>query len=265
MFVLAATAVQATAPVEATGEPRMLRHERHTPFRFRRAMPERIDRGHALIRPVAEALGQLSQDPLEQLSFVHQVTRLLVEYDSDLRVYGRVDWHATLDQMIQRQHASGWSHLRDDCDGRAVFAAHLLAELGIPWRLEASSLKRHAWVSAKVNGVRYDVLDLTADDPELQDPLYRFVGRWVLRKSHLPPWSDLRRAWHERAGADPDIGLTLGLLEVDADGARLRARYVVNHLDQTDAMSRDLAASGKQPDGGLTRRGVGSDPRAGGQ
>lgn len=265
VFALAFPVVSAAIPAAAAGTQSMTRHAPATPFRFRRTMPAQIEAGHPLIRPVADALRRLSDDPLEQLSFVHQVSRLLVEYDSDRRVYGRDDWHATLDEMIERQHESGWRYLRDDCDGRAVFAAHLLADLGIPWRLEASSLKRHAWVSAEVGGVRYDVLDLAPDDPELQDALYRFVGRWVLRKSHLPPRSDLRRAWRERADGNPGAGLTLGLLEIDADGRGLRPRYVVNRLTRPDPAQRVAAAPGGQGRAGLTRRGADSDPRAAGQ
>ena len=191
-------------------------------------MPGQIRAGHVAVQPVVAAIRHLSDDPLEQLSLVQQSTRLLVEYDSDRRVYGRADWHATLDEMVRRRARSGWTYLRDDCDGRAVFAAHLLFDLGIPWRLEASTLKRHAWISADLGGQRWDLLDLEADDPELQGWGYRALGRWLTRSSHPPPRVDLRRRWRERAGADRGLGLALGLVEAGSADAPLRARYVVN-------------------------------------
>lgn len=239
-----------------------LPHERYSPFSFRKTMPMHIHAGHPLIRPVADAIRSLSEDPLERLSFVHQATRLLVEYDSDLRVYGQADYHATLDQMIARKREAGWANLRDDCDGRAVFAAHLLESLGIPWRLEASSIKRHAWVSAEVHGVRYDVLDLTGDDPELQGPLYRFVGRWVLRKTNPPPRVSLRQAWLERAGGDATLGVTLGLLESAVVEHGLRPRFEVNHLRLRQQVATH-AISGSSRAG--TTGGAGSGPRVAGQ
>jgi hypothetical protein len=183
---------------------------------------------HPEILPVVAAIRAVTTDPLEQLAMVQHVTRLLVEYDSDHQVYRRKDHHATLDEMIARRRQAGWTYLRDDCDGRAVFAAHLLASLGIPWRLEASYWKGHAWVSAVVGGVRYDLLDLEPADPELRHPSYRWVGRHVTRPSRPVPAFASRRAWRERTGADPRVGERLGLLERVEPGQPARERVAVN-------------------------------------
>lgn len=195
---------------------------------FRHDLPRTVRADHPLTAPLAAAIRRLSLDPLEQLALVQHVTRALVDYDHDQRVYGRREFHATLDQMIARQHAAGWVSLRDDCDGEALFAAHLLAALDLPWRLEASRWKSHAWVSAWVDGVRYDLLDLEPGNPELATPAYRWVGRRVLRASRPPPPFAWRTAWRERTGADPELGLRLGLVLRDPDTGLLQPRHPVN-------------------------------------
>src|SRR5690606_17267282 len=118
--------------------------------------------------------------------------------------------------------------------------------------------------SAVVEGVRYDVLDLAPDDPELQDPLYRLLGRWILRKQHPPPHVDLRGAWRERTGGDTALGLALGLLERDGDGRGLRTRYVVNRLQLEGRGGVDEGFVARD-ERGPRRRGADSDPRAAGQ
>lgn len=194
-------------------------------------MPQTIRTNHPAILPVAEAIRSVSSDPLEQLVLVNDVTHLLVDYDEDERVYGRPEYHATLDEMLARRRAHGWLYLRDDCDGRAVFAAHLLASLGIRWRLEASGWKQHAWVVAQVHGVEYDLLDLRPDAPELDRLSYRLVGRWVTPKSRRPPPFDWRRRW--AAHPNIDVGLRLGLLTVGSTPERLRERYSTDWVKQS--------------------------------
>ncbi|HEX2100657.1 MAG TPA: hypothetical protein VHF69_08345, partial [Candidatus Synoicihabitans sp.] len=193
---------------------------------------------HPRIVPLAEAIRRLSDDPVEQLVIVDRVTRLQVDYDSDLRVYGRRDYHATLDEMIERRAAAGWSRLRDDCDGRAVFAAHLLAALDLPWRLHGSYAKRHAWVSSVIGGVRYDLLDLQAGDPETRAWSYRWLARWSAGSSRALPEFAWRTAWRMRTSADVEIGERLGLLEYDETTTRRRERYAVNWLDETRAAGK---------------------------
>jgi hypothetical protein len=186
-------------------------------------MPRTIRADHPAILPVADAIRSLTNDPLEQLTLVNDVTHLLVDYDDDERVYGRAEYHATLDEMLARRREHGWLYLRDDCDGRAVFAAHLLASLGIPWKLEASRWKQHAWVVAHVHGVDYDLLDLRADAPELDRLSYRVFGRMLTRSTRRPPAFDWRRRW--AAKRDLDVGLRLGLLALDSTSKQLRERY----------------------------------------
>jgi hypothetical protein len=128
-------------------------------------MAASIRPNHPAILPVAHAIRRVTTDPLEQIVMVNDVTHLLVDYDDDDRVYEAEEFHATFEEMLARRREAGWLYLRDDCDGRAVFAAHLLASLGIPWRLEASYWKEHAWVIARVNGVDYDLLDPGAMHP----------------------------------------------------------------------------------------------------
>ena len=203
-------------------------HERDSRHTFIREMPFSVRADHPAIVPVADAIRAVSADPLEQLIMVHDISHLLVDYDSDARVYGRVEYHATLDEMIQRRRQSGWVYLRDDCDGRAVFAAHLLANLGISWQLEASYWKRHAWISATVGGVKYDLLDLRRNDPELRTLSYRTLGRLFTRKSNLPPFFHWRRAWLTRTDADIEIGRRLGILELNSIAGNLRERFSVD-------------------------------------
>ena len=184
---------------------------------------------HPYIVPIAEAIRRVTLDPLEQLVVVERVTKLLVEYDSDWRVYHRRDYHATLEEMIARAREGRWDYLRDDCDGRAVFAAHVLAALNLPWRLEGSYWKGHAWVSSEVAGVRYDLLDLQPSDPELQSAGYRLVGRFLIRKSRPPPAFAWRLAWLARTNGDLGLGRQLGLVEREQSAGPGRERLVVNH------------------------------------
>ena len=109
-------------------------YSRHTREHFRHDMAATVRPDHPAIVPVAAAIRAVTSNPLEQIVMVNDVTHLLVDYDDDERVYGTDEFHATLDEMLARRRQSGWLYLRDDCDGRAVFAAHVLAALGIAWR-----------------------------------------------------------------------------------------------------------------------------------
>lgn len=187
---------------------------------FRNDMPRTIRADHPAIVPVAAAIRAVTQDPLEQLVMVNDVTHLLVDYDEDQRIYGRAEYHATLDEMLETRRARGWLYLRDDCDGRAVFAAHLLASLGIPWRLEASNLKAHAWVSAKVNGVTYDLLDNQPADHSTSS----LAVKLFTRPTHRPPAFSWRTRWATVTKRDVKIGLQLGLLTLDSTTIKQRER-----------------------------------------
>lgn len=191
---------------------------------------------HPAIQPVVAAIRAITRTPLEQLVVVNDVTHLLVDYDDDERVYGTEEYHATFDEMLALRRASGWLYLRDDCDGRAVFAAHLLAALGIEWRLEASFWKEHAWVIARIGGVEYDLLDLRKNAPETSRFSYRLVGRHFVHPPHYPPAFAWRRAWAERSGRDLQIGLQLGMLTLDS---------TVDHLRQRNATDWTTRAPGK--------------------
>lgn len=203
-------------------------YKRHTREHFRQAMPATVRADHPAIVPLAAAIRRLTDDPLQQIVVVNDVTHLLVDYDDDRRVYGRAEFHATFEEMLQRRREAGWIYLRDDCDGRAVFAAHLLSALGIPWRMEASYWKEHAWIVARVNGVDYDLLDLRRDAPEISRLSYKLLGRWFVRPTHRPPTFAWRRAWAERTGRDLDLGLRLGLLTLDSTNLRMRERYATD-------------------------------------
>jgi hypothetical protein len=187
---------------------------------------------HPAIVPVANAIRAITRNPMEQLVIVNDVTHLLVDYDEDERVYGVEEFHATFDEMLARRRESGWLYLRDDCDGRAVFAAHLLAALGIEWRLEASYWKEHAWVIAKVNGVEYDLLDLRKNAPETNHLSYKLVGHFFVRPSHRPPGFAWRRAWADRTGRNLDVGLRLGLLALGSTPDHLRERYATDWTEK---------------------------------
>jgi hypothetical protein len=183
---------------------------------------------HPAILPVANAIRSVTSNPLEQLVMVNDVTHLLVDYDDDDRIYNADEFHATLEEMLARRREAGWLYLRDDCDGRAVFAAHLLANLGIPWRLEASYWKEHAWVVARVNGVDYDLLDLRRNAPETNRLSYKLVGHLFVRPSVRPPLFAWRRAWAQRTNRNFELGLALGLLTLDSTSERQRERYATD-------------------------------------
>jgi len=217
--------------------PRDHRHDSRT--RFLREMPVTVRADHPAIVPIAEAIRRITRDPLEQLVVVNDVTHLLVDYDDDEGVYGCTEFHATLDEMIARQHEAGWRNLRDDCDGRAVFAAHLLAALGIPWRLEASYWMQHAWVTARVGGVEYDLLDFRSHGPETRSLGYRLFGRHFVRAERRPPYFAWRTAWREQAGADLEMGKLLGLLTLDSTADHLTERHAI---DWTELRSKDDAS-----------------------
>lgn len=226
-FVLAATVLLSMAFGRA--QPAYASDSiRHTRDSFRHGLAATVRPNHPAILPVAAAIRAITTHPIEQLTIVNDVAHLLVDYDDDLRVWGAEEFHATLDEMLLRRRESGWLYLRDDCDGRAIFAAHLLASLGIPWRLEASYWKEHAWIVARVNGVDYDLLDLRRDAPETNRFSYRIFGQWFVRPSHRPPPFAWRRAWSQRTDRNLEVGLRLGLLSVDSTPARLHERYATD-------------------------------------
>lgn len=203
-------------------------HARHTRGFFRADMATTIRADHPAIVPVAQAIRAVTSDPLEQLVMVNDVTHLLVDYDDDERVYGTTEFHATFEEMLARRRQSGWLYLRDDCDGRAVFAAHLLSALGITWRLEASYWKEHAWITAKVGGREYDLLDLRKNAPETNRISYKLFGRHFVRPSNPPPTFAWRRAWAQRTHRDLNVGLALGLLAVDSTPTSMKERYATD-------------------------------------
>jgi hypothetical protein len=202
--------------------------DRHSMRYFREDMWRTVRADHPAILPVANAIRAISRDPLEQLVMVNDVTHLLVDYDEDMRVYGTEDFHATLDEMLARRRDAGWAYLRDDCDGRAVFAAHLLAALGIPWRLEASYWKEHAWVTARVNGVSYDLLDLRKNARETDRIGYKLVGHFFVRPSHPPPSFDWRTAWAVRTHRNLQVGLAVGMLTLDSTRYAMHTRHATD-------------------------------------
>lgn len=191
-------------------------------------MPATIRPNHPAIQPVADAIRAVTSNPLEQIVMVNDVTHLLVDYDDDERVYGADEYHATFEEMLARRRQAGWLYLRDDCDGRAVFAAHLLSALGIPWRLEASYWKEHAWIVARVGGVNYDLLDLRRNAPETNRLSYKLFGHMFVRSSVRPPPFAWRRAWALQTHRDVAKGHALGLLTVDSTSARQRERYAMD-------------------------------------
>jgi len=216
-------------------------HIEPTLYAYRYDMPRTIRADHPAIVPVANAIRAVTKNPLEQIVMVNDVTHLLVDYDDDLRVYGVPEYYATLDEMIAKRRQEGWLYLRDDCDGRAVFAAHLLASLGIPWKLEASYWKRHAWVVARVGGVDYDLLDYHPDAPAPTRLSYRLVGHWFVHPAHQPPPFDWRRRWAERTGSDLSTGLRLGLLALDSTPNHLRERHSTDWTELSPADRRSPA------------------------
>lgn len=224
-------------PQDVTGAP--AGYDRHTREHFRSDMPFTVKADHPAIRPVADAIRAVTRDPLEQIVMVNDITHLLVDYDEDERVYGAPEFHATFEEMLARRRAGGWLYLRDDCDGRAVFAAHLLANLGIAWRLEASFWKEHAWIVARVNGVDYDLLDLRRNAPETARLTYRLLGRHFVRPTQRPPAFGWRKAWADRTERNFKIGMTLGLLTLDSTPAQQHARYAT---DWTQRAPRDKAS-----------------------
>ncbi len=183
---------------------------------------------HPALQSLVMAIQAVSRNPLEQIVIVNDVTHLLVDYDEDARVYGQEEFHATFDEMLARRREAGWVYLRDDCDGRAVFAAHLLSALRIPWRFEASYWKGHAWVVATVNGTDYDLLDLRKNAPETARLSYRLLGRHFVRASNPPPHFRWRRAWAERTSRDFHVGQQLGLLRLDSTPNAPRERYATD-------------------------------------
>lgn len=221
---LVALSISSPPPVHG----RDVLYSRHTREHFRHNMPNLIRANHPAIAPVAAAIRAVTLNPLEQIVMVNDVTHLLVDYDDDERVYGTEEYHATLEEMLSRRRQSGWLYLRDDCDGRAVFAAHLLSALRIPWRLEASYWKEHAWIVARVGGVDYDLLDLRRNAPETKRLSYKLFGHMFVRGSIRPPLFAWRRAWSQRTNRHLATGLTLGLLTVDSNSQRQRERYATD-------------------------------------
>lgn len=190
---------------------------------YRNQLARTVRADHPAILPVAEAIRAVTTRPLEQLVMVNDVTHLLVDFDDDWRVYGREEYHATLDEMLQNRREHGWLYLRDDCDGRAVFAAHLLASLGLPWRFEASRVKGHAWVIATVDGRDYDLLDYQPEGEPVHTAAYK-LWSWTLREPVHPPRFEWRREWAARTACNVGVGVQLGLLAPDSTRDDLHER-----------------------------------------
>lgn len=227
--VIAAALMLLVAPAAGGSETG---HARHTRGYFRHEMTATVRADHPAILPLAAAVRAITANPLEQLVVVNDVTHLLVDFDEDRRVWGVEEYHATLDEMLARRREAGWLYLRDDCDGRAVFAAHLLAALGIPWRFEASFWKEHAWVVARVGGVDYDLLDLRRDAPETDRISYKLFGRLFVRRSrHLPAFA-WRCAWRDRTHCDVALGRQLGLLTLDSTAEHLHERFATDWTEK---------------------------------
>jgi hypothetical protein len=200
-----------------------LNNEAHSIARYKTKLAATIRADHPAIVPVADAIRQVTTNPLEQLVMVNDVTHLLVDFDDDWRVYGRDEYHATLDEMIQNRREHGWLYLRDDCDGRAVFAGHLLASLGIKYRLEGSRIRAHAWVVATINGTDYDILDFQPEGAPTNSTAYKMFN-WMLRAPNHPPLFEWRRAWAQRTSFDIASGVRLGLLSPDSVAGKLHER-----------------------------------------
>ncbi len=203
-------------------------YARHTREHFRQNMAASVRATHPTILPVVNAIRAVTTHPLEQLVVVNDVAHLLVDYDDDERVYGAEEFHATFEEMLARRRQAGWLYLRDDCDGRAVFAAHLLAALGIEWRLEASYWKEHAWIVARVGGVEYDLLDLRKNAAETNRLSYKLFGHMFVRPSVRPPAFAWRRAWAQRTHRNLEQGLALGLLAVDSTETKHHERFATD-------------------------------------
>jgi hypothetical protein len=225
-LLVAGFALFALSPQPVAGEETV--YPRHTRENFRYNMASTVRADHPAIAPVAAAIRAVTDKPLEQIVMVNDVTHLLVDYDEDERVYRTPEFHATLDEMLAQRRRAGWLYLRDDCDGRAVFAAHLLAALGIPWRFEASYWKEHAWVIARVGGVEYDLLDLRLNAPETNRISYRLFGHYFVRPSRRPPPFAWRRAWAEHTQRNLQIGLNLGMLALDSTPTRQHQRFATD-------------------------------------
>lgn len=230
-FFAALVALNVSAAVNATEIP-MDRHGLHY---FRDHMWRTVRADHPAVVPVVAAIRAITQDPLQQLVIVNDVAHLLVDYDDDMRAYGAEDFHATLDEMLVRRRTAGWAYMRDDCDGRAVFAAHILAGLGIPWRLEASYWKEHAWIVARVNGREYDLLDLRKNARETDKLSYKLVGRFFVRPSNPPPPFSWREAWAGRTHRNLKIGQTLGMLTLDSTEAAMHRRHATDWTKKSPA------------------------------
>ncbi len=200
-----------------------LSREPQTIARFKSKIAASVRADHPAILPVADAIRQVTTDPLEQLVMVNDVTHLLVDFDDDWRVYGRDEYHATLDEMIQNRREHGWLYLRDDCDGRAVFAAHLVTSLGIKYRLEGSRIRAHAWVVATIHGTDYDILDFQPEGAPTGTTAYKLFN-WMLRTPNHPALFEWRRAWAQRTNFDIASGIRLGLLSPDSVAGELHER-----------------------------------------
>jgi len=82
-------------------------------------------------------------------------------------------------------------------------AAHLLAALGIPFRLEASYWKEHEGVIARVGDVDCDQLDLRRNAPETRRLSYKLIGHLFVRASPVFPTANRSTSKRSRARQAP--------------------------------------------------------------
>lgn len=131
---------------------------------FLNEVPFSIERDHALVRPIADAILKLTKDPLVQSDLVEHYVFDHIKYVEDDVQFGR-EYQATLTEMISLRSQRNDQNLCGDCDERAILAANLFRALGIPYKLRVSLLWGHAWVDVTINGKTYSVLHNGIDPP----------------------------------------------------------------------------------------------------
>ena len=130
----------------------------------------RLDPNDPEIRGLADTILGLHVPPPVMAALVAEVTRVRITYTSDVELYGWSDYVPTIEEMRQRARAEGWPTLREDCDGRAVFALSLARTCGLEARSVSSARFQHVWIRVFTPAEAWDLLPADGDRQAVEPP-----------------------------------------------------------------------------------------------
>lgn len=150
----------------------------------------KVDTASPVTRTVADAVKLVEPARGNQPAALAHFARDLIEYDSDMDVWGKIDYVGSVTEMDSMRAQRGWSRMRGDWDDIAVWYASIARYLGIPYQFKNTT--DHIWVELWSEG---QWLSIEANGSDNAAPE---IGRW--KPSDGPGGLERRR--HEKAVDD---------------------------------------------------------------